>query len=258
MKEYILPEKLLTNLKIDEDDYPVVVDLDGTFIKTDLLHEGIIILLRRNPLNIFVCINWWLKGKVFLKNQVYKSTSIKYELLPINEEVLNFIEAEKDNGRNLVLATASLITHAKEIMRIYPIFNEVYGTGDINLKGKNKLNVLVNEFGYSHFDYIGNSRSDLKIFTASRYSYLVNPSKSLERKTRYTSNVKHVWKSKVSIVDYLKAIRIYQWLKNLLIFVPFITSHSFSISHCASSSSIQQSAMSMPRVRSCGVAVRSR
>jgi len=231
MKEYILPEKLLTNLKIDEDDYPVVVDLDGTFIKTDLLHEGIIILLRRNPLNIFVCINWWLKGKVFLKNQVYKSTSIKYELLPINEEVLNFIEAEKDNGRNLVLATASLITHAKEIMRIYPIFNEVYGTGDINLKGKNKLNVLVNEFGYSHFDYIGNSRSDLKIFTASRYSYLVNPSKSLERKTRYTSNVKHVWKSKVSIVDYLKAIRIYQWLKNLLIFVPFITSHSFSISH---------------------------
>ncbi len=231
MKEIISPQILLTKLKIDEDNYPVVVDLDGTFIKTDILHEGVIIFLRRNPLNLFLCIYWWMKGTVFLKKQIYKRARIKYELLPVNKEVLNFLEAEKDKGRKLVLATASLMKHAREILRIYPIFNEVYGTSEINLKGENKLNVLVNEFGYSNFDYIGNSRSDLKIFTASRYSYLVNPSRTLERKTRYRSTVKHVWKSKVSIADYLKAIRVYQWLKNLLIFVPLLTSHSFSISH---------------------------
>jgi len=231
MKEFILPQLLPTKLKIDEDNCPLVVDLDGTFIKTDILHEGVIILLRKNPLNIFLCIYWWLKGKVFLKNQIYKRARIKYELLPVNKEVLNFLEAEKGKGRKLVLATASLMKHAREILRVYPIFDEVYGTNEINLKGKNKLNVLVKDFGYSQFDYIGDSRSDLKIFSASRYSYLVNPSRTLERKTRYTSTVKHVWKSKVKVGDYLKAVRVYQWLKNLLIFVPFITSHSFSISH---------------------------
>ena len=231
MKKITSSQILRTKLEIDEDIYPVVVDLDGTFIKTDILHEGVIILLRRNPLNIFRCIYWWMKGKVFLKNQIYKRATIKYELLPVNKEVLNFLEAEKDKGRKIILATATLMKHAREILRIYPFFNEVYGTSKINLKGKNKLNVLVNEFGHSHFDYIGNSRSDLTIFAASRYSYLVNPSRTLERKTRYRSNVKHVWKSKVSIIDYLKAIRAYQWLKNLLIFVPLITSHAVSISH---------------------------
>ena len=97
------------------------------------------------------------------------------------------------------------------------------------LKGKNKLKVLVDKFGEFKFDYIGNSNTDLEIFAKSRYSYLVNPSRSLEKKTRRISNLKHIWKfKKVNLKDYLKAIRAYQWIKNLLIFVPLITSLSFN------------------------------
>jgi 4-hydroxybenzoate polyprenyltransferase len=227
------------NLKIQEQtsspkliftdkDCPLVVDLDGTLINTDLLYEGVIMLLRKNPLYFFQCFRWLLKGKVYFKNEIFKIVSLRYELLPCNKELLSFLQTESANGRKIILATASLKSNAQEISKTFPIFDEIYATEKVNLKGRNKLKILINEFGESKFDYIGNSYSDLKIFASSRFSYLVNPSKSLERKTSEVSDLKYTWKTKkLHLRDYIKAIRVYQWIKNLLIFVPLITSHSF-------------------------------
>ena len=166
---------------------------------------------------------------MYFKNEIFKIVHLRYELLPHNIQLLSFLQTESAKGRKLILATASLTSNAQEIAKIYPIFDEIYGTEKVNLKGGNKLKILINEFGESKFDYIGNSHSDLKIFASSRYSYLVNPSKSLERKTRKVSHLKYTWRSKkLHLRDYVKAIRVYQWIKNLLIFVPLITSHSFN------------------------------
>jgi 4-hydroxybenzoate polyprenyltransferase/phosphoserine phosphatase len=224
-----VPEPLISSKIIPSENIcPLVVDLDGTLINTDVLHEGVIMLLRKNPLYIFRCLLWLLKGKVYFKNEIFKIVHLRYDLLPWNRELLSFLQTESANGRKLILATASLKYNAQEIAKIYPIFDEVYGTEEVNLKGENKLKLLIREYGESKFDYIGNSHSDLKIIASSRYSYLVNPSKSLERKARKISDLKHVWKSqKLHLKYYIKAIRAYQWIKNVLIFVPLITSHSF-------------------------------
>ena len=220
---------IFENSEIAEINDPLVVDLDGTFINTDLLHEGIILLFKKNPLYIFLCLFWLTKGKACFKKNIFARVNLRYDLLPCNPELLVFLHKEYCKGRKLILATASPQVCARKIGEIYPIFDEIYGTKKINLKGTNKLKVLIDEFGAFKFDYIGNSKPDLRIFTSSRYSYLVNPSKSLEKKTKSVSNLKHSWKSqKVGLKDYLKAIRAYQWIKNLLIFVPLITSHSFS------------------------------
>jgi 4-hydroxybenzoate polyprenyltransferase len=209
-------------------NYPLVVDLDGTLINTDVLYEKVIMLLRKNPLYIFRCFLWLLKGKVHFKNEIFKIVHLRYELLPWNKELLSFLQTESAKGRKLILATASLQSSAEEIARIHPIFDEIYGTEEVNLKGLNKLKLLVEKFGESKFDYIGNSHSDLEIIASARYSYLVNPSRSLERKVREVSDLRYTWRSKkLRLRDYVKAIRAYQWIKNLLIFVPLLTSHSF-------------------------------
>lgn len=206
----------------------LIVDLDGTLIHTDLLYEGLIILLGKNPLYIFSCIIWLLKGKVYFKKELFNRIKIPYELLPKNTELMGFLQAELLNGRQIILATASLKSHAIEIAKAYPIFDNIFGTEEVNLKGENKLKALIDEYGEFKFDYIGNSNSDIKIFAKSRYAYLVNPSNSLERKIRKISELKYSWKSKkIELKDYIKAIRVYQWVKNLLIFIPIITSHSF-------------------------------
>ena len=216
--------------KFSDNDYPLVIDLDGTLINTDLLYEGFILLLRKNLFYIFPCFLWLLKGKVYLKNKILGIVQIPSALLPYNETLLEFLNKEHTNGRKLVLATASPIANAIEIATVHPIFSEVYGTTEtVNLKGKAKLKELVSRFGEKGFDYIGNSQSDLVIFASSRYSYLVNPSALLESRTKKISDLKYTWNiKKTSLKEYIKAIRAYQWIKNTLIFVPLITSHSIS------------------------------
>src|SRR5438034_11663706 len=91
---------------------PLVVDLDGTLINTDLLYEGFILLLRKNLLYVFLCLFWLLKGKAHLKNKILSIVKIPSELLPYNSELLDFLQKEHGNGRKLVLATASPITNA--------------------------------------------------------------------------------------------------------------------------------------------------
>ena len=142
---------------------------------------------------------------------------------------MDLLKKEAGNGRRLILATASPLSNALAIAKTHPIFYKVYGTeNNINLKGKEKLKILINEFGKSKFDYIGNSHSDLQIFASASYSYLVNPALFVESKAKKNAEVKQIWNfKKGSFKSYLKAIRAYQWVKNLLIFVPLITSHSF-------------------------------
>jgi 4-hydroxybenzoate polyprenyltransferase len=208
---------------------PLVVDLDGTFINTDLLHEGFLLLLRKHPLYLFKCIGWLFRGRAYLKQQVLSRVGIRAELLPYNADVLAMLRREAATGRKLVLATASPVGNAREIAAVHGLFHEVYGTeGNVNLKGVRKSDFLVARYGKGAFDYVGNSQSDLRVFDSSRYSYLVNPPPGLRSRTSKVSDLKQVWQSRGNRVrTYVRAIRMYQWVKNLLIFVPLITSHSF-------------------------------
>jgi phosphoserine phosphatase len=188
--------KQLNEIKkpLDQNAFPLVVDLDGTLINADVLVEELKALLRKNVLFLFPCIFWLLKGKVTFKEQIHNRTGINPEVLPYNQEILDFIEEEAGKGQIIILATASLKVIADEIGKILPVFREIYGTeNDLNLRGIQKRELLIRKFGMKGFDYIGNSHSDLVIFRAARYSYLVNPSKSLLKKTNELSELKKIW-----------------------------------------------------------------
>jgi len=218
------------NNQLSDSNIPLVADLDGTLINTDLLFEAVVLLVKKNPVYIFKMILWLFKGKVFFKNSIFERVQLDYLHLPYNNEVINFLESEFAQGRKIVLATASPLAAGIEIAKIYPLFSEVYGTDNtINLKGEKKANLLVSKYGDKQFDYIGDSSADLPVFARCRLAYLVNPPGSLEKSTAKITTVKNVWKTgKASIKDYIKAIRVYQWIKNLLLFVPLVTSHSLS------------------------------
>ncbi|MGC4100554.1 UbiA family prenyltransferase [Ferruginibacter sp.] len=209
-------------------EIPLVADLDGSLINTDLLFEALVLLLKKNPLYFFVCPFWLLKGKSFFKQRVFEKAILQYDCLPFNEHVTGFLKEEFNKGRKIVLATASPLSAAEEIAKVQPVFSEVYGTGDtVNLKGANKLSLLLEKYGARGFDYIGNSSADLVIFAQCRNAYLVNGSASVESKAKQNGNLKNVWAGKrTSVKDFIKAIRAYQWIKNLLLFVPLVTSHS--------------------------------
>ena len=100
-----------------DNSIPRVVDLDGTLINTDLLYEGIVALVKKNFLYVFLLFPWVLKGKAYMKNKIFRIAQILPELLPYNTELLEFLYKEAGNGRMIVLATASPISNAVEIAK---------------------------------------------------------------------------------------------------------------------------------------------
>jgi 4-hydroxybenzoate polyprenyltransferase len=206
---------------------PLVVDLDGTLLRTDLLLESVLRLVRQKPWLALLIPVWLLRGRAYLKRRVFRLVELEVSLLPLDEQFLSWLREEKAGGRRLVLATASEYEQACLVVRSLRLFDSVLGSdGQRNLKGRHKLYSIVDACG-EKFDYAGNSRADLAIWRACRHAVLVNAPKGVERLARRAGNVVRVFpRSLGGLQDILRAMRCYQWVKNLLLFVPAITSHT--------------------------------
>ena len=127
------------------DEYPRVpstlyVDLDGTFIKSDMLYESFIATLKANTLVFFFCFAWLTKGRSYLKFKLAQRVDIPTEGLPLNPEFHAFLLEEKSKGRKIVLATASTEKYTKSICSDIDLFDSYISSDiDANLKGETKL-----------------------------------------------------------------------------------------------------------------------
>jgi len=117
----------------------LVVDLDGTLIKTDLLLESVCRLLRQEPLALLALPFWLLKGRAHAKREIAQRVQIDPALLPYRTALLDYLHMEREKGRQIVLATASDERFAKEIADYLKLFDVVMASdGIINLAGKRK------------------------------------------------------------------------------------------------------------------------
>jgi apolipoprotein N-acyltransferase len=163
-----------------ENQIPLVVDLDGTLIKTDLLWESLARLLRRNPLRLFQVLLWWTRGRALLKQKLAERVQIDPATLPFNEPFLKFLREQKAAGRKIILATASDLQMAKPVADFTGLFDEVLGSdGKTNLRSGNKLKALAAKFGERGFDYAGNSSADLAVWRGAREAIVVNASRAM-------------------------------------------------------------------------------
>ncbi len=209
------------------ESVPLVVDLDGTLLRTDLVLESTLRLIKQKPWLVLLIPFWLLNGRAYLKHRIFQQIQMDASLLPLHEELLAWLRDEKAHGRRLVLATASDYHLACSVVEPLSLFDIVLGSdGQRNLKGRDKLKT-VGEVCGEKFDYVGNSSSDLAIWQGCRYAVLVNAPKGVERSARCVANVVRVFQpSPTGFRDSLRAMRCYQWVKNLLLFVPAITSHT--------------------------------
>ncbi len=206
---------------------PLVIDLDGTLIYSDLLLESGLIFFRSQPLRIFLPFKWLTLGKAHLKEQLATTIPIDVANLPYNSQVIKLIEEEKLKGRQIILATASHKIYAEQIASYLNLFDHVFATeGKINLSAFTKRDLLVKKFGKEGFDYAGNSQEDIPVLATARLAYLVNPERGVQSRAQIHGNVERVINThSVSLQVWSKALRLHQWLKNLLIFVPLLASH---------------------------------
>jgi 4-hydroxybenzoate polyprenyltransferase/phosphoserine phosphatase len=209
---------------------PLVIDLDGTLILTDMLHESALSAFREAPWVALAIPLWLSRGKAVLKARLAQHAPCNPSTLPYNLELLSWLSEQKIAGRTLVLCTASDSSHAHAIAEHLQLFDEVLASnGDINLAGAEKAASLENRFGAQGFDYAGNSAKDLPVWAKARHAVVVNASRSVEQRARQSARVEKVIAPASSgWLDWLKVIRAHQWLKNLLLFVPLIAAHQAS------------------------------
>lgn len=209
---------------------PLCIDLDGTLIKTDLLLESFLVLIKQKPWAIF-CIPFWLmKGKTYLKSQIADQADLDYSVLPYCQLVLDYMQQAKDEGRKVILATASHEKYAAGIAKHLNVFDKVYSTSaSTNLSGGNKAKVLIDAFGDKQFDYAGNAKVDMAIWEHANKVIVVNPDSGVGKAAvKKFSNTEIMKDKKPLFPSVLKALRVHQWLKNILIFVPLIASHNLT------------------------------
>lgn len=214
-------------IRISCEESPLVVDLDGTLIHTDTLHELALLLLRHKPYLVLAIPFWLFSGKAFLKNKLASIVDIDISSLPFNLELINYLKSQKDLGRKLILCTATDVSIARAIANHINLFDAVLASdGKVNLAGKNKAQVLVEKYGNKGFDYVGNSSVDLLVWNKSRLGIVVNGSKSLVHQTSKVTQIEYVIpKEKNNLKTWMKVFRVHQWVKNSLIFVPIFAAH---------------------------------
>ena len=206
---------------------PLVVDLDGTLIHTDLLYHSLFSFFKQQPSDFFLPFFWLSKGKSQLKTELARRIGIDVSVLPYDLEVIALIEAERAKNRQIILATASHKIYADQIAGHLKFFDRVLATEEhCNLSSHAKRDCLIKEFGEGGFDYAGNSNADIMVWAVSRKAYIVNPEKGVEKHAAKKGNVECVIKNYSKPFGlWLKALRPHQWLKNLLIFVPLLAAH---------------------------------
>jgi 4-hydroxybenzoate polyprenyltransferase/phosphoserine phosphatase len=209
------------------DNTALCVDLDGTLLKTDLLHESTLVLLARNPLYLFLLPFWLLRGKAALKNEISARVELDPRHLPYDERVL--AQLRNTSSRPRVLCTASDMRLARGISEHLGVFELVLAShGEINLSGSHKAEALVSQFGEKGFDYAGNHSVDLPVWRRARLAWVVNAPPSVARRAASECEIGgHLPRQGSTFRSWLKATRLHQWLKNLLVFLPLLASHRF-------------------------------
>jgi 4-hydroxybenzoate polyprenyltransferase len=205
----------------------IAVDLDGTLTLTDTLHESAIALLRVRPLAVFALPLWFLQGKAALKAKLAAAVSLDIAALPYNKPLLEWLKCERADGRRIALCTAADQSVAHSIASHLGIFDEVIASdGVTNNQGAKKRDVLEAKFGRRGYDYVGNSKGDLEAWEGARQAILVNADRKIEDRARRTTPIARVFRSEAGAISpWLRVIRVHQWVKNLLLFVPLLAAH---------------------------------
>lgn len=208
---------------------PLCVDLDGTLIKSDSLFDAFCELVRRNPLAAWRVPLWMMGGRARVKIEIARRAPLDAARLPYNLPLLRYLQAQWREGRPLYLATGADAGLAERVAAHLGIFQGVLGTeGKINLTKSRKLARLRERFG--EFDYVGNSGADVVILAGSQEAMVANPTLGL----RLALRKRHIPVARVFIDrrpvgrTLVKAIRLHQWAKNVLLFVPLLLSHKLT------------------------------
>jgi 4-hydroxybenzoate polyprenyltransferase len=211
---------------------PLVVDLDGTLIRSDLLVESAFAHVGSDPWRVVGLLSAMRRGKAALKAEIAAETDIDVSRLPYDEDVVSLIQQRRSAGSEVYLASASNERYVKAVADHLGLFDGWLASDDKeNLSSGAKARRLVEAFGEGGFDYIGNGRADLAVWNVAHQCIAVRASPGVRSKLRSMDpDAKVIEDGTRGTRAWIKLLRVHQWTKNALVFVPLVTAQRFDLS----------------------------
>jgi 4-hydroxybenzoate polyprenyltransferase/phosphoserine phosphatase len=207
---------------------PLVVDVDGTLLRTDLLYESFWAALGQHFLHtLWVTLKCWT-SPARLKRQLLTIAIPDVELLPVRKAIQDIIQKAQNGGQPVVLVSGSDQSLVDKLAAKLGLHGEHFGSdGQTNLTGKNKASLLLKQFGAQKYDYAGNSNADLPAWQSARGIVAVAPGRWLMRHLSSFGKPLNIIEDGWGFRDLVEELRPHQWVKNLLLFFPVLFAHDF-------------------------------
>ncbi|WP_377507751.1 UbiA family prenyltransferase [Octadecabacter sp. R77987] len=207
------------------DKLPLVLDVDGTFLKTDMLLECWWAGMGRDPMATLGASFTHFRDRAALKAELAQIAQIRTDLLPVNADVAAMATAARDDGREVFLASASDASLVQPLADHYGMGQRIFASdGSVNLKGAAKADALVAAYGEGGFDYAGNDAADMAVWPHADTAIVVGGVSGTSKLANVTK-LDGGWAPR----DLIRALRPHQWVKNVLLLLPMLAAHEFGL-----------------------------
>lgn len=202
-----------------QDKTPLILDIDGTLLKSDLLWESVAALVASHPVKSLLIPFYILRGRPALKNFLARESGLDVSEVPLSPSARGMIERAEAEGRMVILASGSPQSMVDALAERVGA-DEGWGTDrKTNLTGSSKLARILED--YESFDYVGNSWVDIPMWKEARKAIAINPKRLavwLGKRARPDLEIINdkmpTWRC------WVRALRPHHWAKNTLVFLP--------------------------------------
>jgi len=212
------------------DNKPLVLDVDGTLLRTDMLYECFWAGLGQNPVATLTATFTHFRHPARLKQELVNVGQLRTDLLPVNADIKALADDTIASGRAVVLASASDQALVTRVAQDHGFQEQVFASdGVVNLKGAAKAEVLVQAYGEAGFHYAGDAAVDRGVWEHADGALIVGNHAGISRDLiaagKQVAQYPGGWKAR----DLLRALRPHQWVKNILLVLPMIAAHDFAL-----------------------------
>jgi 4-hydroxybenzoate polyprenyltransferase/phosphoserine phosphatase len=202
---------------------PLVVDVDGTLIKSNLLVESALKLVKQSPMSILWMLRWLLfGGKAHLKSCIAERVELDIGHMPFCDEIVTLCRQARQQGRRVLLATGAATKYAQQIALLLRADSVMATTEKRNLTGERKLQAILGECEQGEFVYAGNETIDLEIWRCAGGAVVCGNTRLAAAAAKVTPVQAHIRPRRVGLGVLARALRMHQWSKNVLVFLPFL------------------------------------
>ena len=211
------------------EQIPLCVNPDGTVFRTNLMLESGLQLFTQKPLAVARMLLWMLLGKSAPGQELAAQRALSFASLPVNRDFLSFLKLEHDHGRKLILVTGADMKTAQAMAEPFGLFDSVIGSPERGGRAQTNLAALLQErFGARKYDYAGSGQGDLAARNAARKVILVAASNNVAQSAQTGDAVERTFPAlRPQWTDWIRALRVHQWPKNLLLLAPLVFAHDW-------------------------------